>query len=123
MLEKVSHWYGTAGVARVTEIHHTTLIHWVREAGLDLPDAPQTEEIPEIAELDELQTFVGNKRNKLWLWTAVNHWCSGILAWVVGDRSAKTFKPLWAIPNVGRVLGTLLMATRFIPNSFTNPFT
>ncbi|MBD1930094.1 IS1 family transposase [Trichocoleus sp. FACHB-90] len=48
---------------------------------------------------DELQTFVGNKRNKLWIWTAVNHKQAGILAWVVGDRSAETFKFLWFIPH------------------------
>lgn len=44
---------------------------------------------------DELQTFVGSKRNKLWIWTAVDHLKKGILAWVVGDRSAKTFERLW----------------------------
>jgi hypothetical protein len=27
---------------------------------------------------DELQTFVGNKRNQLWIWTAVNHKQAGI---------------------------------------------
>ena len=41
--------------------------------------------------------FVGNKRNKLWIWTAVNHFQAGILAWVIGDRSAETFKTLWLI--------------------------
>ncbi len=42
-----------------------------------MPDAPKVSEIPEIAEIDELQTFVG-KKNKLWIWTAVNHWKPGI---------------------------------------------
>lgn len=49
-------------------------MRWVREAGLEFTDAPEDEEIPESTELEELQTFVGNKRNKVWLWTAVNHW-------------------------------------------------
>ncbi len=49
---------------RVTEIHHTTVIHWIREAAASLPHAPQIEEIPETTELDELQTFVGNKQHK-----------------------------------------------------------
>lgn len=59
--------------------------------------APESEEIPEVTDLDELQTFVGRQRNKLWLWTAVNHKQPGILASVLGDRSAETFKPLWQI--------------------------
>jgi IS1 family transposase len=88
---------GLRGIERVTEIHHTTVMHWIREAGHQLPDAPESEEIPDFTGLDELQTFVGRKRNKLWIWTAVNHKQAGILAWVLGDRSAETFKPLWRI--------------------------
>ncbi len=70
-------------------------MHWIRQAGHEITDAPTADEIPEITDLDELQTFVGNKRQKIWIWTAVDHWRSGILAWVVGDRSVHTFKPLW----------------------------
>jgi insertion element IS1 protein InsB len=88
---------GLRGIERVTDIHHTTVMHWIRAAGHQLPDAPEAEAIPEVTDLDELQTFVGNKRNKLWISTAVNHMQAGILAWVVGDRSAKTFKQLWAV--------------------------
>ena len=31
------------------------------------------------------------------MWTAVNHFQPGILGWVLGDRSAKTFQTLWKI--------------------------
>ncbi|CDN12574.1 Mobile element protein [Richelia intracellularis] len=31
------------------------------------------------------------------MWTAVDHFRQGILAWVLGDHSAKTFQPLWDI--------------------------
>jgi IS1 family transposase len=37
------------------------------------------------------------QKNKIWLWTAVDPFKQGILGWVVGDLSAKTFAPLWAI--------------------------
>ena len=37
------------------------------------------------------------KQNKIWLWTAVNHFNQGILAWVLGNRSAETFKRLWQV--------------------------
>jgi IS1 family transposase len=47
-----------------------------------------------VAPIDELPTFVGNKKNKIWLWTAVNKGCAGILALTIGDSSAETFKPL-----------------------------
>ena len=58
---------------------------------------PDYDEIPELALIDELQTFVGNKKNKMWLWISVNKGFLGILAMTIGDRSAETFKPLWKI--------------------------
>lgn len=60
---------GLRGIERVTNIHHTTVMHWIREAGQGIADAPQSDEIPEITDLDELQTFVGNKRQKIWKWS------------------------------------------------------
>lgn len=58
----------------------------------------------------ELETFVRSKKTLIWaaikggsfplfclLWTAVDHFKPGILGWVLGDHSAKTFEPLWAI--------------------------
>jgi hypothetical protein len=47
---------GLRAIERVTEIHHTTVMHWIRETAATLPEAPQTEEHPEITDLDELQT-------------------------------------------------------------------
>ncbi len=70
---------GFRGIARVTDIDHTTIINWVEEAGESLSDESQDSEIPEITEIDELQTFVGNKKNKFWIWTVVNHQKKGIL--------------------------------------------
>ncbi len=31
------------------------------------------------------------------MWTAVDHFQPGLLGWVLGDRSAETFKTLWEI--------------------------
>ena len=72
---------GLRGIERVTEIHHTTIMYWIRETGHQLKDAPESEEIPEVTDLDELQTFVGRKRNKLWIWMrrqSQTSWNSGM---------------------------------------------
>jgi len=45
--------------------------------------------------------------------TAANHWRSGT-AWVVGDRSAETFKRLWWIVKLAELLVWSAMAIRFI---------
>ncbi|KAM3090090.1 IS1 family transposase [Phormidesmis sp. 146-12] len=84
------------GIERVEGVHHTTLITWVRQVGKCLPDAYTPDKIPEVGELDELETFIGQK-NKIWIWTVVDHFTQGILGWVLGKPSADTFRPLWAI--------------------------
>ena len=88
---------GFRGIERVKGVHHTTVITWVKQVGELLPDAYAPETIPEVGELDELETFVGSKKTCIWLWTAVDHFKPGILGWVLGDHSAETFKPLWAV--------------------------
>ena len=56
---------GFRAIQRVSGVHHTTVINWVKQSGELLPDAYDPERIPEVAELDELQTFVGAKKQTL----------------------------------------------------------
>jgi hypothetical protein len=46
-------------------VHHTTVITWVKPVGELLPDASDSETTPEVGELDELETFVGSKKQDL----------------------------------------------------------
>lgn len=55
---------GFRGIERVTGVHHTTVINWVKQVGELLPDAYDPETTPEVGELDELETFVGSKKTK-----------------------------------------------------------
>ncbi len=55
---------GFRGVERVKGVHHTTVITWVKRVGELLPDAYDPETVPEVGELDELQTFVGCKKTR-----------------------------------------------------------
>ena len=48
-------------------MHHTTVIHWVKQGGESLPDKAPAETIPDVGELDELETFVGSKKQDLGL--------------------------------------------------------
>jgi hypothetical protein len=40
------------------------VINWVKQAGTALPDTPYRSEIPKVKEVDELETFVGQKKTK-----------------------------------------------------------
>ena len=54
----------------------------------------------EALELDEMWTFVGQRRRKIWLWLAVERASPRIVAWVLGRRDAATARRLWeALPR------------------------
>ncbi len=55
---------GFRAIKRVTGVHHTTVILWVKQVGHQLPDAYDPPTPPEVGELDELETFVGSKKTK-----------------------------------------------------------
>ncbi len=78
----------------MTGVSRTTIMDWVKQVGKLLPDSYNSETIPEVGELDELETFVGKKKNKICIWTAVDHFRDGILGWVIGGlaRRALLFK-------------------------------
>ncbi len=61
-LELYLNGMGFRAIERVKHVHHTTIIHWVKQLGSRLEDAPLESKIPEVTELDELQTFVGSKK-------------------------------------------------------------
>jgi transposase-like protein len=53
---------GFRAIERVTGVCHKTVINWVKQAEQAI--RAQNSEIPETAQLDELQTFVGSKKLK-----------------------------------------------------------
>jgi insertion element IS1 protein InsB len=48
----------------------------------------------EQAEMDEMWSFVGSKRQQRWLWHAIDHYTGQILAYVFGTREDETFLQL-----------------------------
>jgi transposase-like protein len=53
---------GFRGIERVTGISHNSVINWVRQAEAKIAD--ENYFIPETAQIDELQTFVGSKKTR-----------------------------------------------------------
>ncbi|HHP7244199.1 MAG TPA: IS1 family transposase [Elainellaceae cyanobacterium] len=81
---------------RVKGVYSTTVITWVEQVGSLLPDAYNLETVPQVGELDELETFVGEKKQGLALDSgesfSPSH--SGL---GYGDRSAKTYESVWLV--------------------------
>ena len=55
---------GFRGIERATGVCHNTVINWVKLADQQLA-IEENYEIPETAQLDELQTFIGAKKKDL----------------------------------------------------------
>jgi transposase-like protein len=55
---------GFRAIERVKGVHHTTIIYWVKQLGEKLPDVPKEDVIPEVGELDELETYISSKKTK-----------------------------------------------------------
>jgi insertion element IS1 protein InsB len=49
------------------------------------------------AEVDEMWSFVGKKRDQRWLWHAIDHWTGEVLAYVFGRRTDEVFLQLKAL--------------------------
>ena len=49
----------------------------------------------DVLELDELWSFVGSKKQTVWLWVALCRRTRQVVAWHWGDRSAATCRRLW----------------------------
>jgi transposase-like protein len=65
-LEMYVNGLGFRAIERLKNVHYTTVITWVKKTGKILPNLPEGDEIPEVTQVDELETFVG-KKNKIWL--------------------------------------------------------
>ena len=52
------------------------------------------------SEIDEMWSFLGNKKNKQWIWIAMDARSRQIIAFHVGDRSGESARKLWeSIPK------------------------
>ena len=64
-LEMYVNGSGFRAIERVKKVHHTTVINWVKDLGNAIPDTPGYDEIPEVTQIDELETFIGKKKQDL----------------------------------------------------------
>lgn len=86
------------GLARVFNVHRQSISIWIVEHVKSLPDLQETvlpAKPDDILEFDEAWSFVLKKVNKRWLWTVMCRRTRQIIAFVIGDRSAKTCRRLW----------------------------
>ena len=81
---------GLGAIERVTGISNNTVLNWVGLAATQILEE-NLDRYPDTAQIDELQTIIGSKKNKIWVWSVVNSQIPGIFKFVIGDRSTLTF--------------------------------
>ena len=64
-LRMVSDGINLRRAARQLQVHHTTILYWKRQAAQRLSDTPPQPRMVHQVELDELYTFVGDKKTVL----------------------------------------------------------
>ena len=75
------------------------------------------------AEMDEMWSFVGNKRNRRWLWHAIDHHTGKVLAYVFGRRQDTVFLQLKAllapfgITNIIPIIGAPTRVTSILKST------
>jgi IS1 family transposase/transposase-like protein len=85
---------GFRAIGRVLKVSHTAVFNWVKKAEKEV-SLPVENKPVEVAELDEMHTYVGQKKNYRWIWTAIDRFGKRFIAFVCGDRSTKTGLKLW----------------------------
>jgi IS1 family transposase len=104
------------GICRVTRVSLTWLLNFIDEVYAESPEdlnvkVCQSRGVVQFlrleAEADEMWSFVVSKRNKQWIWIALDVTTKQVIAFQVGDRSASSARELWrCIPQVYRAHAT-----------------
>ena len=86
------------GIERIFGVARQTVAKWIKEKVKGLPDLKESlkpAKPDDVLELDELWSFVFIKTNKQWVWIALCRRTRQVVAFVIGDRSARTCQRLW----------------------------
>lgn len=86
------------GLARVFGVSRKTITQWFKTALQALPrfaDSLDPAQNDDVLELDELWSFVGNKKRQVWLWIALCRRTRQVVAYTLGDRSTQTCQRLY----------------------------
>ena len=97
LLERVA----LLGICRIFNVSLSWLLWYSTTLGRLSPE-DLGQELPKdikkvdlVFEMDELCTYIGKKKNKVWVWMVLHRPSRQIIAFVIGDHSAETFQKLW----------------------------
>ena len=85
---------GFRSIGRLLKINNVSVYHWIKKFGASTQAIKSNESI-EVVELDELHTYVGDKKTAVGVWLAVDRFGKQFINFVLGKRDVKTCQKLW----------------------------
>ena len=88
------HGISINAISKLFAVHVSWVLKWIRFAKTyaQKPQLPNTETV--ILELDEMWHYLGNKKNKLWIWKALDRNTGHLMDWECGGRDKATLEKL-----------------------------
>jgi insertion element IS1 protein InsB len=84
------------GVERIFKTDRHSILKWIEARVAQLPNEVLPKKRGDILEVDEVWSFVYQRDNQTWLWTALCRRTRQIVGFAIGDRSEVTCRRLWA---------------------------
>ena len=89
------HGLSMNAISKLFGSHVTTVLKWIRTfAKKHTPKPTLPPEATVILELDEMWHYIGKKKNKLWIWKALDRNTGHLIDWQCGGRNTQTLEKL-----------------------------
>ncbi len=89
------HGISMNAISKLFGIHVTTVLAWIRtSAKKHAPKPTLSPGTTVVLELDEMWHYIGKKKNKLWIWKALDRNTGYLIDWQCGGRNTETLEKL-----------------------------
>ena len=89
------HGISMNAISKLFAVSVTAVLKWIRAfAKKQAPKPTLSPGTPVVLELDEMWHYVRNKKNKLWIWKALDRNTGHLIEWECGRRNKKTLEKL-----------------------------
>ena len=91
------HGISMHALSKLFHVSTTTVLKWIRNFAKEQAPKPRIHsQTPLVLELDEMWHYIGNKKNKLWIWKALDRNTGHLIDGECGGRDRETLEKLAA---------------------------
>ncbi|NDA63232.1 MAG: IS1 family transposase [Chitinophagia bacterium] len=97
---------GFNAIGRILKVSHVAVLKWIKQYGQQAEELKSDKEI-EVLEIDEMHSYIGSKKNYIWIWIAVDRYGKRFVNFVLGKRNRGACEKLWKeieSKSIGKVM-------------------